>query len=391
VSAALDGSEQFPSLLGSPFSVSMWDFSWLLRRFGTENEYGSWERVLDEAVERGYQCLRIDAFPHLVAASPSKDTPFTVLPQPPQFMWGNHEPVDVHPASALVEFVGLAKQRGLGVALSSWWNDDSTHQVMGIREPADYVRVWSSTLRTLDQAKLLDCVIWVDLCNEWPLRRWAPAAYDEIFGAPTGRWDGHDVLHRPWTDGECSKIETYLSATSRLRAQYPDLAFTFSLLDCPGLRQIDLGSLDLLEVHEWLTEDPEFARSTAFAAVQEGGPETLAHHLRLAYSALTTEPQQWLNVADARRAAWADLAAHTRKPLVTTEGWASVWCGDVPPDQPGWSFTKTVGSAAVRNALKLGWKGVCTSNFSQPHFRELWNDLGWHRKLTNLIRNFRRE
>ena len=67
----------------STMSVTMWEFSWLVRRQGAEAEYADWDKVLDELAERGYDTIRIDAFPHLVADD--RET-FTILPQKPLFM-----------------------------------------------------------------------------------------------------------------------------------------------------------------------------------------------------------------------------------------------------------------------------------------------------------------
>jgi hypothetical protein len=46
----------------------MWDFSWLERRWPGAG-YEDWSQALDELVERGYEAVRIDAYPHLVAAT----------------------------------------------------------------------------------------------------------------------------------------------------------------------------------------------------------------------------------------------------------------------------------------------------------------------------------
>ena len=47
--------------------IVMWDFSWLERhhRYGSFEDY---DRVIDELVDRGYEAVRIDVFPHLIAA-----------------------------------------------------------------------------------------------------------------------------------------------------------------------------------------------------------------------------------------------------------------------------------------------------------------------------------
>ena len=52
-----------------PVAIAMWDFSWLLRHHPA-GEFWDWSKVLDELVERGYNAMRIDVFPALVAAGP---------------------------------------------------------------------------------------------------------------------------------------------------------------------------------------------------------------------------------------------------------------------------------------------------------------------------------
>ena len=52
-------------------AISMWDFSWLERRWSGAR-YEDWDLALDELLERGYNALRIDAYPHLLAAGAEK-------------------------------------------------------------------------------------------------------------------------------------------------------------------------------------------------------------------------------------------------------------------------------------------------------------------------------
>lgn len=375
---------------GTPFSVSMWDFSWLLRRFGEEAEYSDWDKVLYEASERGYDCVRIDAFPHLVGARElgSNEERFTVLPQRRQFMWGNHRPVEVEPAPALVDFVRRSADHGIWVALSAWFNDDTTHCRTAVRTPDDFVRVWTATLDLLERQSLLERLVWVDLCNEWPHYEWAPSAHSEIFGGTSTR--GAAVLSRKWTDDEVRRNEAYFLAIETLRRRYPGLVFTFSFSHYgPALEQLNLGLFDFLEGHCWLTEDPDFSTRSQFHTVADGSEQDLYEHLRLANDTFQSDVEHWLEVLTGQQDRWARLAsANSDRPLVTSEGWASVWCGDVPGSQCGWEFTKAIGRAAVRGALERGWTGICTSNFSQPHFSALWGDVAWHRELTGLVRSW---
>ena len=91
---------------------------------------------------RGYDTIRMDAFPHLVAAGPDGDQVdrFTILPQTPLFMWGNHAPVDVGPRAGLIEFITKVRSRGMNVGLSTWFTDDTLHRANTVATPADYAR-----------------------------------------------------------------------------------------------------------------------------------------------------------------------------------------------------------------------------------------------------------
>jgi len=50
----------------------MWDFSWLERRWPGAG-YEDWDVALDELKARGYDAVRIDAYPHLVAAEARRE------------------------------------------------------------------------------------------------------------------------------------------------------------------------------------------------------------------------------------------------------------------------------------------------------------------------------
>jgi len=372
------------------FSVTMWEFSWLVRRDGAEAEYADWDRVLDELVERGYDCVRIDAFPHLVADGPDgrRIERFTVLPQPAHFMWGNHEPVLVEPRAGLVEFARKARDRGVRLGLSTWFNDDSAHRAASVVTVDDYARIWGETLALLDGEGLLDSVLWVDLCNEWPLGEWARGAFPVIFGAAVS--DPASLLMRAWSDDETRAVGSYFDAIRPLKARYPGLRFTFSFapIGTDKLFRLATDPFDVVETHIWLsTDSPDFTARTDFMPVLGGAPGTLQRHIDLVDEAYWPDRERWL--ADLARAmdAWAAWAEERNLPLITTEGWASVLYEDLPtPDgRSPWDYVKDVGEAAARLAVEKGWEGICSSNFAQPHFPGMWADAAWHRGVNDVI------
>src|SRR3954453_15607691 len=92
--------------LQRPLAITMWDFSWLERRWPGAG-YEDWDQALDELAERGYDAVRIDAFPHLVSADPEKE--WDILPTWNQTSWGAQSLTRVRVIPALIEFIGKCR------------------------------------------------------------------------------------------------------------------------------------------------------------------------------------------------------------------------------------------------------------------------------------------
>lgn len=369
-----------------PLSVAMWDFSYMVRRGGAEAEYRHWGPVLDGLVERGYDAVRIDAFPHLIAADTRGRVreESTVLPQAKRFMWGNHEPVQVRPRRGLIEFVGEATRRGLQVGLSSWFNDDSEHRRDQVVTPVDYARIWSETLSALQDEGLLGAIAWVDLCNEFPLPMWAAPAYRRLFG--TG-WPNLLPLVRPWDDARRAAVQAYLDEPiAALRADFPDLRYTVSLqfIGDANMRSLDTSALDLAEVHVWASDNIRFSFRTGQLLPLLEVPGGCTIHRALGPPVWRRWRKAWLRRLAARMDVWADWAGTRGLPLVTTEGWGPINYIDAPdsPDGAEWDWVREICEEAMTMAIDRGWRGVCTSNFCQPHFPGMWRDRAWHRRVT---------
>jgi hypothetical protein len=49
---------------------------------------------------------------------------------------------------------------------------------------------------------------------------------------------------------------------------------------------------------------------------------------------------------------------------------------------------KETAEICVDLALKHDeYRFICTSNFTHPHFQGMWEDVKWHRKITDRIKN----
>lgn len=376
--------------MNTRLAITMWDFSWLTRRQGNEAEYANAGKILDELVERGYNCVRIDAFPHFLAyleEDASRLDRFTILPEPYSRQWGNSVPVTTDLKAPLLDFLEQCRQRGVKVGLSSWYNPDTLRLRMRIKTPADFLRIWRATLRFIERNGLGDVIGWVDICNEFPFAAWAPGAYREIFATDAG-----NVLpyFLPWTKAACQRAQAYLDEViPALRREF-DYPFTYSSMRLARKEEsVNLDCLDILEPHVWLSDTLPFGLlSLALLSTAQlpFGTDAHAWVSRRLYPALR---RVWLKDLDRHLDRVAEIAHRHNKPLYTTEGWATTMYGGSPLTQDGqaWDWVREVCAEAVRLAIDKGWTGICTSNFSQPHFHHLWQDVAWHRRLTTMIRS----
>ena len=110
----------------------MWEFSWIERRWPGAG-YEDWDRALDELAERGYNAVRIDPFPHLLAADPHKT--WTLRPEWNTQLWGSPDVNRIVLLPALFEFLGKCRDRGIMVGLSTWYRQDDADTRMTITGP----------------------------------------------------------------------------------------------------------------------------------------------------------------------------------------------------------------------------------------------------------------
>jgi len=100
-----------------PLAITMWDFSWLERRWSGAG-YEDWDLALDELKLRGYDAVRIDAYPHLV----NKDATATweLFPVWTTQDWGSPAMNRVEVQPNLTRFMEKCAVRDLKVARASF-------------------------------------------------------------------------------------------------------------------------------------------------------------------------------------------------------------------------------------------------------------------------------
>jgi hypothetical protein len=348
---------------GRPVAITMWDFSWLERRWPGAG-YEDWNVALDGLASRGYDAVRIDAYPHLVSVDPGRE--WEILPCWNQQDWGAPALVRVQVQPALNQFIRASAARGMKVGLSTWFREDRAKHRLALTTPEMLGRAWTKTLDTIAADGLLEHLLYVDLCNEFPLDVWAP-----FFPPRTARHSAEGVR---WMR----------DAISVVRAAHPGIPLTFSFTsEYDTWQQEDVSMHDFLELHCWMTHWTDFYDKVGYKYERfssEGYEHLVANGERL-YRA---EPEHWrsgLVKGIEQLAAWSRASG---KPLVTTECWGIVDYKDWP--LLDWGWVKELCELGVRTAAGTGrWVGIATSNFCGPQFDGMWRDVAWHRRLTDVI------
>lgn len=352
----------------------MWDFSWLERRWAGAG-YEDWDRALDELQERGYDAVRIDAYPHLVATDAARE--WTLLPVWDQQVWGSPGVNRVRVQPALNEFIAKCAARGILVGLSTWYRQDEANTRMRITSPAVMAAQWLDTLASIARDGLLGSILWVDLCNEWPGPLWAPFFRNEPPEQTWGAW--HTAASMGWMQ----------AALAEVRREHPDLplCFSFDGMQDEFYALRDLTGFDLIEHHTWMAKENggEFAK---LAGYTYGGFDPAGYRNLVAQGEALYQrrPKYWQGLLVRRIASLAAASVRAKKPLVTTECWGVVDYKDWPLLDWGW-IKELCELGTLTAAATHRWAALATSNFCGPQFCGMWRDVAWHQRITAKIKS----
>ena len=129
-----------------PLAITMWDFSWIERRWPGAG-FEDWDQALSELCSRGYNAVRIDAFPHLLATDPARE--WTLLPVWNTQAWGSPSISRICLKDSLREFLAACRNHGVRVALSTWFREDTGHIRDRIDTPSKLAGIWIRTLEMI--------------------------------------------------------------------------------------------------------------------------------------------------------------------------------------------------------------------------------------------------
>jgi len=354
-----------PSKYLSPLAIAMWDFSWLERRWSGAG-YEDWDLALDELIVRGYNAVRIDAYPHLMHNGAEKD--WTILPHWDNQDWGSPAIIKIRVQPNLNQFIQKCKDRGVKVALSTWWREDNEGMLKKITTPEYLAEIWSSTLESIRDAGLLESIFYVDLSNEYSIKPWTP-----YLPPNTSR---NSDLAKKWAK----------DSTKILREKFPNIPFCFSITtEFENYENEDVSMQDLLELHIWIANCSEFNKVIGYDFPQFGG-EGYAKIQKYAEKTYREKPEYWLKKLKDRIDLSVRWSEKSKLPIITTECWNIIDYKDYP--MLNWDWVKEGCEYGVTESAKTGkWMAMATSNFCGPQFKGMWRDISWHQRLTNLIKS----
>lgn len=354
-----------------PLAITMWDFSWLERRWDG-GSYEDWDKALDELTERGYNAVRIDAYPHLIGEDPTKE--WTLLPVWDQYDWGSPAIIKVQIQPSLTDFIAKCKKRKIKVGLSTWYRQDEHNVRMKIDSPEKMAANWLKVLNLIAEKDLLDTILYVDLCNEWPANIWTP-----FFNA---KRDGHN-----WSIPQ--SIAWMKTATGIMVENYPKIPFTFSFdyYEKDILKNNPTPYLDFIEQHIWMASlnQGEFNNKVGidWNNFSSGDMKRIVEKAKPIY---TKDKAHWDSILTSSIHQFAADAKAANQPLITTECWSVVNYKDYP--MLDWAWVKDLCELGITTAAATGqWVAIGTSNFCGPQFKGMWKDIAWHKRMTTLIKN----
>ncbi len=390
--------------LKAPLAITMWDSSWLRRRYDGGG-FEDFDKALDELTERGYNAVRIDAFPHMIAAAPD-GTNAERFRDPAGFgfhwygfaQWGSQWSVYIYPRRDIVDFLKKCEKRGIAVLLSTWLKPTAEPRNEWLKGEADHVRIWDETLRFLEENGCLGPVIGVDVQNEIP----HGACYS---------WLG-ERLKEAKTSGEryvfCRRY--YGTVLRELRRRWPEIPFGISYsgdtYSMAGV--VDFADCDFLDVHMWMESAPcRFLNDTQYResivlfgekplirekglggymsgfrpTPPDAGFEELSERIHENWYKNRASCAEWL---EERVSYVAEIGKRFRIPVGNTEGWGSIFWVQHP--MLSWEMNKDAGLIGAGLAAKYGYAFACQSNFCEPQYVSLWKDTEYHRRVTGIIR-----
>jgi len=373
-------------------TIAMWDGAYMLRR-NKGDQFMDWDRSLEELKERGYNTIRIDAFPGVIdTTNPDMEYTWPDMKRPYMpWCWTNE--YKTKPARDLVEFINLTNKKGLNLSLSAWW------EAMGLRViPKDTIQtaeIWVKLLEFLKVETGLENIVFIDLCNEIP--GFLPG-YDKQL--ENSKFETHvetnteatklaaaPPVYGSWNTKQLAFLKNTLDGSLKVvQKAFPEHRFTYSMNMNSAFGEVGFENLDLVDMHFFLS-DSRFDTRVNFEDLMKDAYETSKNYKDFSDRCKKTIKAVGPMMRQKQRAQlkWAsEFSQKIGTPLVTTEAWASWFYVD--HNDLDWDWINDWCETAIDDAIEYGLWGITTNNYAEPHFNT-WKDIRWHLRLNEKFLN----
>lgn len=414
-----------PSHLPDRLTISLWDFSWFTQAM-PEEPFESLDRAFAQAVERGYNTIRICAMPCTLFGGNGFGDTLRLANLGDSFgqgtRWYNCKGDFVFDGKQrLLELFRAAKRHDCFIIVSSWEyqqtpsffatseQHEALQQIPPERRCAALAEALAALVDFVKEHELDDRIAYVEMHNEVDI------AATRLAGVAG---DGQSVIaaQRPYVE----------SALDALRNRHPDVLMTTCYARPPLHLLDDLAhNLQVAHFHLYVYgvlgrlceetalwgETGRFPTEVAKRLLRPEAPpfdewrpdekwrlEATGVPRRLFYMHDWVDPEQWdlflyehyhLYRESMREAirnrleAYADYARHHDIPAVIGEGYV----GYTPlyatfEDGP---VGKDICEFAIQECLRLGYWGIILCSNAAPH-HPFWRDIDWQKRLNAQVK-----
>jgi len=356
-------------LMPKRLTMLMWDYAFLTRHMKGDS-FEDYDKVLDEALERGYNTIRIDPMPHVIDLSqPEKICSRGALETKPLHPWDRPQSFEGPLGEWLIEFMEKVINKNINYCLSAWSAEvEPDKKPQSLRDITD---MWKVMLREWKKRFGFNNCLYVDLSNEYPY--FLNDHLDRTIAKSNERWS------REWNEYIKIEVNTCLS---ELREEFPELRFMVSLHG--DVRWIDLDlELDVMDIHFYADADNRFNDRTLFGKncgdffVDDTLYKDFSDRCIKSHKAMAPMYRARQRNKLAAFAAWSQESGI---PLLTTESWSSWYYLD--HKDLDWSWLLDWAEWSVEDAIEFKMWGWTPHNYCQPQFAN-WKDVKWHQRLTD--------
>jgi len=366
--------------------------------------FEDFDKTTDELLERGFNTIRIDAFPLIIGKLDSLNQEITI-PGNPLFNWGPSDKDRLHaPVQELISFMEVTKSKNINVILSTWGTGCSEFPdiLKGYADRKVFWAAWERTLDILKEKDLLSNVAYVDFDQEFPF--FSPFQFEinrlgviqeENKTSSAGAMEdagktrsGYDRL--AWNPAQMEFVHDLMSSTlTHFQKKYPGLRFTFSLTAFwEEVRALKLNLFDVLELHIWMSSSPRFGTRSQFdATVKDRGVHDYREYMDRINQTMKSVRPMLLKDMHNRLSFAKEWSEEIGAPLVTTESWGPWWHMD--HKDLDWKWLYDWCEECMGLASDYGLWGATPWNYSHPYW-ENWKNIGWYQKVNKAFLNYRK-